>query len=120
LSEATWKVVPSLLSSHLDVTERFYTGLGFVRSGGSVHIGWLELRRNDFILQFYANPPVGTPSAPIMSGTIYCHLEGIDQLASDWSGTVAFEWGPETMDYGMREFGIRDPDGYFIAFATPT
>jgi len=23
------------------------------------------------------------------------------------------------MDYGMREFAVQDPNGYFIAFAEP-
>jgi hypothetical protein len=23
------------------------------------------------------------------------------------------------MDYGMREFGIRDPNGYYLAFTEP-
>jgi len=27
--------------------------------------------------------------------------------------------GPEAMDYGMLEFAVQDPDGYFIAFTQP-
>lgn len=27
---------------------------------------------------------------------------------------VAFEWGPETMPYGLREFALRDPNGYRV------
>jgi hypothetical protein len=30
-----------------------------------------------------------------------------------------FAWGPEVMEYGMREFGVRDPNGYFLAFTEP-
>lgn len=119
MSGASWRVVPSLLSRNLESTEHFYTALGFVRTGGSSLSGWVELRRDTFVLQFYAEPPVGTPTTPIMSGTVYCHLESINELASEWAGRVSFEWGPETMDYGMREFAIRDPDGYLIAFAAP-
>ena len=112
-------MVPSLLSSNLEATEHFYMALGFVRAGGSPQTGWLELRRETFVLQFYAEPPVGTPTAPIMSGTIYCHLKSIDELAAEWAGQIAFAWGPEIMDYGMRELPIRDPDGYLLAFAAP-
>ena len=31
-------------------------------------------------------------------------------------GKVKLAWGPEVMDYGVAEFGLRDPNGYFIGF----
>jgi len=113
------KIVPSLLSRDLVVTARFYEGLGFSIVGGSAECGWIELKRDAAVLQFYADPPVGTPDQPILSGTIYIHLDGVDALAAEWAGRIAFEWGPETMEYGMREFAIRDPNGYLFAFAAP-
>lgn len=113
------KLVPSLLSRDLAATAHFYEALGFCVAGGSVSSGWVELRRAAVVLQFYAEPPVGTPDAPIMSGTLYIHMDSIDALAAEWKQRVAFEWGPEVMDYGMREFAIRDPSGYLLAFAAP-
>ena len=35
-----------------------------------------------------------------------------------WSEQSA-EWGPEDMSYGMREFAIKDPDGYLLSFGQP-
>ncbi len=26
------------------------------------------------------------------------------------------EWGPEVRDWGSRELGLRDPNGYFLTF----
>jgi len=26
-------------------------------------------------------------------------------------------WGPAVREWGMRELGLRDPNGYFITFA---
>jgi hypothetical protein len=40
-------------------------------------------------------------------------------LAEELRGRVEFAWGPEVMDYGMYEFGIQDPDGYYLAFTEP-
>jgi hypothetical protein len=77
------------------------------------------VRRDNATLQFYASPPIGTPEHPIMSGTIYLHCDSIDELVAAWSGQVPFEWGPEAMEYGLREFAVRDPDGYLLAFAAP-
>ncbi len=40
-------------------------------------------------------------------------------LALELRGKVDFAWGPETMDDGVHEFGVQDPNGYFIAFTEP-
>lgn len=113
------KVVLSLFTPDLAATARFYEALGFVLCGEGVDTGWIELRRGELVLQFYADAPLGTPDTPIMSGTIYVHADGVDALAEEWRDRLKFEWGPETMEYGMREFAFRDPNGYLIAFAAP-
>jgi hypothetical protein len=53
----------------------------------------------------------------VCSGTFYIFPENVTALADELQGKVEFAWGPEVMDYGMREFAIKDPNGYFIAFA---
>ncbi len=59
------------------------------------------------------------PDQPILGGTLYLFPDGIDALAAEWRDKVAFEWAPEIMHHGVREFAIRDPNGYLIAFAEP-
>ena len=66
-----------------------------------------------------APPPSGTPLEPICSGTFYVFPESASALADGLRGEVDFAWGPEVMDYGMREFAVQDPSGYFIAFTEP-
>lgn len=66
-----------------------------------------------------ADPPCGTPQAPVCSGTFYIFPESVQRLAEELCGKVEFAWGPEVMPYGMREFGIRDPNGYYLAFTEP-
>ena len=58
-----------------------------------------------------------TPNAPIFSGTLYVMTNDLDSLAQEFKGKVEFVWGPEVMDYGMKEFAVQDPNGYFIAFS---
>lgn len=116
------KIVPSLLARDIAETLRFYQSLGFRVTGQhptDTPAAWVEMTRDGVTLQFYSEPPVGTPDQPILSGTLYLSPDGVDALAAEWHDKVAFEWGPETMDYGMREFAIRDPNGYLIAFAEP-
>ena len=75
--------------------------------------------RDEAALQFFAKPPRGVHPEPCVSGTLYIPTSDVDALAAELSGQVDFEWGPETMSYGVREFAVRNPDGYFIAFAMP-
>jgi catechol 2,3-dioxygenase-like lactoylglutathione lyase family enzyme len=104
-------------------TLEFYTEkLGFVQSAYypiESDPDWTEVRRDDVTLRFYTEPLHGTKTTPTCSGTFYFHPEGVEALAEEWRGKVRFEWGPEVLDDGMREFGIRDPNGYLLAFAEP-
>lgn len=112
-------LVLSLLASDLNATKSFYEALGFCMSGGAPESGWLELSFGSVRFQFYRAAPIDTPSSPVLSGTIYLHVAEVDALAHALTGKFALEWGPETMDYGMREFALRDPSGYLLAFAAP-
>ena len=115
-------IVPSLLAPDLEATARFYERCGFSRSGWHEEGGrpfWLEVSRDGAALQFFAEPPRGVHPEPCVSGTLYIPTSDVDALAEELSGRVAFAWGPETMSYGVREFAIQDPNGYFIAFAMP-
>lgn len=114
--------MPSLLVGDLDATLEFYRRLGFRVSGvdpDRAAPSWAEVTRDGVVIQFYTDPPVGTPTAPTMSGTLYLETDDVAALAAELGNSVAFAWGPEIMDYGMHEFGIRDPDGYLIAFTQP-
>ncbi len=116
------RIVPSLLVRDMSATIAFYTRLGFRLTGchpDAARPAWAEVRRDDVTLQFHTEAPVGTPASPALSGTIYFFPQSVEALAEEWRGTVEFAWGPEVMDYGLREFGIRDPDGYHLAFAEP-
>ena len=75
--------------------------------------------RDGVVLQFHTEAPCGTPTAPICSGTFYFYPEDVGELADELRGKVEFAWGPEVMEYGMREFGVQDPNGYYLAFTEP-
>ncbi len=116
------KPVPSLLARDLEVTLAFYERLGFARTGVFPDDGpptWGEVTRDGISLQFYSDPPHGTPTEPICSGTLYVNANDVLALAEELRGYAPFAWGPEVMDYGMREFAVKDPNGYFLAFTEP-
>lgn len=116
------RLVPSLLVRDLDETLAFYRRLGFRQTGRWPVAGeptWAEVRRDSVILQFYSEPPRGTPPEPVCSGTFYVFPDSVSALAEELRGEVELAWGPEVMPYGMYEFGIRDPNGYHLAFTEP-
>jgi uncharacterized glyoxalase superfamily protein PhnB len=54
---------------------------------------------------------------PQFTGTLYFNLKGVNEFFEAIREKVEIVWPLETMDYGQREFGIRDLDGYVLAFA---
>ena len=54
---------------------------------------------------------------PVFSGTLYFNIDGVEELFERIKDQVEIVWPLELMEYGTREFGIRDCDGYTLAFA---
>lgn len=116
------RLVPSLLVRDMATTLAFYQMLGFKVAGfmpAAENPQWVEVRRDGVVLQFYVEPPDGMPHEPALSGTLYFFTDDVYALAAVWSDQVAFAWGPEEMPYGWLEFGLQDPNGYYLAFAQP-
>ena len=44
-------------------------------------------------------------------------MSGVQEFFERIKDQVEIVWPLETMEYGQREFGIRDCDGYTLAFA---
>ena len=116
------QLVPALLVRNMGETIAFYQKLGFQLTGcypDAASPTWAEVKRDSIVFQFHTDPTQGTPPEPICSGTFYIFPDNVSNLADEFRGKVNFAWGPEVMDYGMREFAVQDPNGYFIAFAEP-
>jgi len=116
------RLVPALLVRSMGETLGFYERLGFRVIGChpfEEDPSWAEVQRDDVTLQFHTEPPPGTPPAPVCSGTFYLFPRSVMEPAEELRDKVEFAWGPEVMDYGARELGIRDPNGYDLAFSEP-
>jgi uncharacterized glyoxalase superfamily protein PhnB len=61
------------------------------------------------------SPHPGAP--PQFTGTLYFDVEDVDGLWDAVGPKADVAWAIADMEYGTREFGIRDPDGYVLAFA---
>lgn len=112
------RVIISLLVDDIVETVAFYSTLGFRITGeyGDDEGYWAEVTRDDVSMHFYVTEPEGLPDKPVLSGTIYFFPDDVRALAEEWRDKVSFAWGPEVMPYDMLEFGIKDPNGYCLAF----
>jgi uncharacterized glyoxalase superfamily protein PhnB len=54
---------------------------------------------------------------PQFTGTLYFNMKGVEEFFESIREKAEIVWPLETMEYGQREFGIRDLDGYVLAFA---
>jgi catechol 2,3-dioxygenase-like lactoylglutathione lyase family enzyme len=108
-------LTPMLQTSDLERTISWYRDvLGFrcVRRAE----GWCRLEQGGVALMFMTNDHLGAPHA---TATQYIYVDDALALWETLKGRISAEWGPETMPYGMREFAIRDPDGYLLSFGEP-
>jgi hypothetical protein len=55
--------------------------------------------------------------SPTFSETLYFDVATVEELYESVKNTVAIFWPLEVMESGQREFGVRDCNGYAIAFA---
>lgn len=56
-------------------------------------------------------------SSPVMTGTIYFFVSDVDEYFETVRDNVDIRWPLQDLSYGSREFGIRDCNGYHLAFA---
>jgi uncharacterized glyoxalase superfamily protein PhnB len=54
---------------------------------------------------------------PQFSGTLYFAMSDVRNFFEKVRHEAEVVWPLEVMEYGQTEFGIRDPDGYTLAFA---
>ncbi len=114
-------VTPSLYAPDIAKTIEFYVNnLGFEQTASYTDddgaVIWAEVALGESRLWFFSNPLQQQPG-PAFSGLIYIFVQDVDALSARLPAKVSVDWGPETQDYGLRELGIRDINGYYIVFA---
>jgi catechol 2,3-dioxygenase-like lactoylglutathione lyase family enzyme len=117
------RVLPCLLVADMRRTLDFYIDvLGFTQTGydpiESEPIR-TEVRRDGVAIILFTEAFRAQHDAPVISGAFYIFPESVDEVAQELRGKVPFEWGPENTEFGIREFAIRDPNGYVLVFAEP-
>lgn len=96
-----------------DETRQFYeSALGFVVTNSAE--GTLTVELNGGRLIFTCSDLwEGTPR---LSGTLYFTVANVDVYFATVRDRVSVAWPVQSTLYGSREFGVKDCNGYFLAF----
>jgi len=112
-------IMPVLRVKDIDAAIEFYTGvLGFRLAWRKPADGGGEnclLAWGTAELMLSTGLHLGGP--PSLTGTLYFNGSDVGSLYERIKGHVMVIWPLADMEYGTREFGIRDVDGYTLAFA---
>ncbi len=111
-----------LAVSDLRASTRFYIDvLGFHRDFGDESDGWSFLSRDAFRVML-GECPDAMPAGELGDHSYFAYVivEGVDQFYAEITarGAQAFST-PATKPWGLREFGLRTPDGHRLTFGEP-
>jgi uncharacterized glyoxalase superfamily protein PhnB len=111
-------VVPMLRTHDLDATIAFYHDLLGFQCASRME-GWAALQ-NGGVEIMIATPNAHEPFAkPVFTGSLYFHADDLDACWLQVKNKAEVVYPIEDFDYGMREFAIRDNNGYLLQFGTP-
>ncbi len=111
---------PILYSDKLEESIDFYRGvLGFTCGERNSDWRWASLHRNDVEIML-ASPNEHIPfDKPTFTGSFYINTDNVDEVWNTIKDKVNVVYDIENFEWGMREFGIYDNNGYIIQFGQP-
>ena len=113
-------LTPILWTSDLTATIEFYTAkLGFILEEYNSDWGWCNLKKDDIFLMFSNPPQHALFEKAIATGTFYFNVDKVDEIWQEIHEQVEVYYPLENFDYGMKEFAIKDNNGYILQFGSP-
>jgi len=111
---------PMLESRDIKATIEFYTTvLGFTLRGTFEHEGvttWCDLVRDEVAIMFSLPNKEMNYGKILLSGSLYINVDGVDDMWNSLKDRCEVVYPIENFSYEMREFAIKDNNGYVINF----
>lgn len=115
---------PMLETNDISATIDFYTQtLGFTLRGTFEHEGtttWCDLVRDEVAIMFSLPNQQMNYGRILLSGSLYINTEDVDAIWNLLKDKCEIVYPPENFEYGMREFAIKDNNGYVLNFGEST
>jgi len=107
--------IPVLYVTDIEESLRFYCDVLGFRCTNRLD-GWASLQRDEAEIML-SLPNEHLPfEKPIFTGSLYFHADNVDSLWQQLRDKATIVYPIEDFDYGMREFAIRDENGYILQF----
>lgn len=109
-------LIPMLYTDSLDQSIVFYEKLGFVCGDRNAQWQWAALHRDEVEVML-ARPNEHTPfNGATFTGSSYIRVSDVQAVWESLPEGINVCYEPETFEWGMREFGIFDNNGYLLQF----
>lgn len=110
-------ITPMLRAKDIKATVEYYTKfLQFTCESYDEKRGWASIKRDNVNIMF-SKPNAHIPfEKPIFTGSLYIYTDNVDAIWENIKESANICYPIETFDYGMREFGIYDNNGYLLQF----
>jgi uncharacterized glyoxalase superfamily protein PhnB len=116
------RIVPMIHVPDVNATAQWYASIGFeIRNvnrecdDGPIDWALLRLGQSEIMLSLGGQPS----SAHRREFDLYTHVDDVDDLRRRLDGKAEIIEDLHDSFYGMREFIIRDCNGFWITFAQP-
>ena len=110
-------LTPVFRTWQLRATVEFYVEvLGFTCEALDEELGWASLRRDNAALMLSGPNEQEGDVAPAFTGSLYLRTDDVDALWQHVKDRARVCYPLEDFEYGMREFAIRDNNGYILQF----
>lgn len=108
---------PMLETNDILATMEFYTKtLGFTCDTFSEEWGWAHFSKDEVTIMFSKPNEKRNIPEPIMSGSLYIEVDDVDSVWDELKYVCSICYPIENFEYGMREFGVFDNNGYLLQF----
>jgi uncharacterized glyoxalase superfamily protein PhnB len=77
---------------------------------------WTALYRDEVEIMFTLRNEHSIIEKPTMTGSLYLNVDNVDEAWEQLKDSATIEYPIENFEYGMREFAIRDCNGYLLQF----
>lgn len=107
---------PFLEVENLTRTLKFYNDkLGFkcIRQMGNE---WATVTRDGIFIMFANRFSLRQYPKPVFTGSLYFYTDEVDIWWNELKEKATISYPIETFNYGMREFGLIDCNGYLLQF----
>jgi hypothetical protein len=110
-------LTPMLWTHDIKATSEFYKyKLGFELDELNEEWAWCSMHKDAVHIMFAQPDELKKHGSPVATATFYIYTEDVDELWNNLKNDVDIFYPIANFPHGMREFAIKDNNGYVLQF----